>query len=161
MDPTLSEGDGHEPTTAEEVLAKALAALAVWAVMSGIEPARALSQLAGLVVEQRVCALLGLQMTEKGMQPGWDAIDAAGRTFQIKARAMDERHATSFDFASEHTFDQALLVLYDPTDLALVEVWRMDRETILRHANEILDGLKLRWPRSKQFARLVFARDVV
>jgi hypothetical protein len=100
-------------------------------------------------------------MAEKAMQPGWDATDAAGRTYQIKARAVSDQRGTSFDFASKHPFDEALLVLCDPTDLALVEVWRMDRETILRHANRTRDGLRLRWPRSKPFAKLVFARDVV
>jgi hypothetical protein len=163
MDPTQPDADAHEPpgTTAEDVLAKALAALAVWATLSGIEPARALSQLAGLVVGQRVCALLGLQLAKSGLQTGWDARDAAGRTYQVKARALVERRDTSFDLASQLTFDEALLVLYDPSDLALIEVWRMDRDTVLRCADRDPSRLALRWPRSRQFAKLVFARDVV
>ena len=100
-------------------------------------------------------------MAAKGMQPGWDATDAAGRTYQIEARASSEQRGTSFDLASKHAFDEALLVLYDPTDLALVEVWRMDRETLLRHANRNGHDLRVGWPRSRQFAKLVFARDVV
>ncbi len=162
MDAKQPEGNEHEPSeaTAEDVLAKALAALAVWATLSGIDPARALGRLAGLVVEQRVCALLRLQMAEQDMQPGWDATDAAGRTYQIKARALREQRGTSFDFVSKPPFDEALLVLYDPADLALVEVWRMDRKTIIRHADTTRDGLRLRWPDGRQFAKLVFARDV-
>jgi hypothetical protein len=163
MDPTQPQGVRHEPpeTTAEDVLARALAALAVWATLSGIDPARAISQLAGLVVQQRVCALLGLQMAEKGVLPAWDATDGAGRTYLIKARASSEQRGTAFDFAPGHTFDEALLVLYDPSDLALVEVWRMDRDAVLRYANRNRDRLALMWPRSRQFAKLVFARDVV
>ena len=163
MDRSGSRPVGHDrarPVSADDVLAAALVALRVWSERVGIEPARAIGRLAGLVVDQRVCALLGLRPAGKGTHPGWNATDDAGQTYQIEARATTERRGTSFDFASNDAFDTALLILYDPSDLALVEVWRMDRAAVLRHASSHRGRLALQWPRSRQFARLVFARDV-
>ena len=163
MSDTGSSNDGSRPTfspDADAALEVALTALRRWADEVGIDAVRVIGPLAGLVAEQRTRALLGLSPAANAIQAGWDATDAEGRTCQIKARAFTGRRGTSFDFRSEHGFDEALLVLYDPVDLSLVEVWRMDRATVMRHANANRDRLALRWPAACRFARLVFARDV-
>ena len=163
MSDTGSSNDGSRPTfspDADAALEVALTALRRWADEVGVDAVRVIGPLAGLVAEQRTCALLGLAPAANAIQAGWDATDAEGRTYQIKARAFTGRRGTSFDFRSEHGFDEALLVLYDPVDLSLVEVWRMDRATVMRHANANRDRLALRWPAACRFARLVFARDV-
>lgn len=163
MAPTGASNSGRHAAAAldaDAALEAALAALRRWAEQVGIDAARVIGPLAGPVAERRTCALLGLTPAPNPLQAGWDASDEGGRTYQIKARSFTGSRGTSFDFRSEHAFDEALLVLYDPDALSLVEVWRIDRATVLRHADADGDRFTLQWPAARRFARLVFARDV-
>lgn len=164
MDDAQPGPDGHAPASpndVDEALEAALRALRRWAHLAGLEPLRIIGPLARLVAEQRTCALLGLRAAAtSGMPAGWHATDEAGLTYAIEARAVTVSGATSFGFPREDAFDRALLVLYDPLDLTLVEVWKMEREAVLRHASVNRDRLALPWPRSRQHATLVFAREV-
>ena len=145
---------------ADEALEAALWALRRWAELVGVDAIRVIGPLAGPVAALRTCALLGLRAATSDVGAGRDALDEAGLTYRISARAVTARGDTSFDLQPAHEFDRALLVLYDPPDLTLVEVWRLDREAVLAHADVDRDRLELRWPASRQYAKLQYARDI-
>jgi hypothetical protein len=81
------------PTDADAALEAALTALRLWADEVGVDAVRVIGPLAGLVAEQRVCALLGLAPAANTIQAGWDATDENGRTYRIKARAFTGRRS--------------------------------------------------------------------
>jgi hypothetical protein len=90
-----------------------------------------------------------LKLAPSPIQEGYDALDAAGLKYQVKARLVPSLSAsTSFDFSSTpHAFDFFLAVLLTP-NLDLLAVFRVAREKVLIHAHRNRGSLRLRYTRA-------------
>jgi hypothetical protein len=90
-----------------------------------------------------------LRLSPTSIQAGFDAVDAAGLKFQVKARLVASlSSSTSFDFAaSPHPFDFLLGVLLTRS-LDLVAVLRVSHDDVLTHANRNRSRLSLRYTRA-------------
>jgi hypothetical protein len=102
--------------------------------------------LQGDYAEWLVATFLGLQLTPSTVQKGHDALDAAGRRYQIKSRIVQNPAAsTSFDFASnELTFDFLVAVLFSP-QLEVLDFIRVPREVVLALGSQTSSSFRFRW----------------
>ena len=100
----------------------------------------------GDVAERVVCRALDLTPADSTVQARYDARDAAGATYQIKARTVASlQESTSFDFkAAPAGFDYLVGVLLTPAcdPLAVIRVPLVD---VQRHCLASADGRRFRW----------------
>ena len=117
----------------------------------------------GEVGEYEAARLLGLDLSD-ARTAGYDATDADGRRFQIKARAIPAsargRSQQIGRINLDHEFDAVLLVLMDE-EFRTLDIWEADREAV-RNALEA-PGSKARnergalsVPKFRQIGRRVY-----
>jgi hypothetical protein len=102
--------------------------------------------LAGQVAEWVAARHLGLRLVPSNVQKIYDAVDRAGRTYQIKGRIVSPpRLSTSFDFRRPlRRFDFMLGVLLSPT-FEVLAIVRVSHTAIRRHARRNRNRFSLRW----------------
>lgn len=85
----------------------------------------------GEIAEFSASELLNLKLAE-ARQPGYDAIDSAGRKVQIKGRCLPEKTSPGQRVGSirfDHEWDTVLLVLLDQA-FEVIEIWEADRPVV-------------------------------
>jgi len=102
--------------------------------------------LAGQFGEGVAARYLGLRLVGNTVQKGHDAVDGAGKTFQIKARVMSGKRAnTGFGFRRPiHHFDFLIGVLVSPTSEVLAII-RVPYAAVRRHARRNRQSNSVRW----------------
>lgn len=100
----------------------------------------------GDFAEWLVCQMFGFQIAGSGVQKGFDATDAAGNTYQVKARIVERlEQATSFDMKDPgHPFDYLLGVFLTPSSDVLAVV-RVPYAEVLARATINRGSRRLRW----------------
>ncbi len=100
----------------------------------------------GDFAEWLVCQMFGFQIAGSGVQKGFDASDAAGKTYQVKARIVKRlEQATSFDMKEPgHRFDYLLGVFLTPSSEVLAVV-RVPYPEVLARATINRGSRRLRW----------------
>jgi hypothetical protein len=104
--------------------------------------------IAGQFGEWVAAQYLRLRLVRSNVQIGYDAVDSAGGTYQIKSRLVSgSRTSTSFDFRRPlHCFDFLVGVLVSRT-FDVVAIIRVPYEAVRRHARRNRGGCRLRWTR--------------
>jgi hypothetical protein len=102
--------------------------------------------IAGQLGEWVAAQYLRLRLVRSNVQKGYDAVDSAGGTYQIKARLVSgPRTSTSFDFRRPiHRFDFLIGVLVSRT-FDVVAIIRVPYVAVRRHARRNRGGYRLRW----------------
>jgi hypothetical protein len=102
--------------------------------------------LQGDYAEWIVAKKLNLTLSESTIQKGFDAVDAKGKTYQVKSRmvyAADQQ--TSFDFQSlDHKFDYLIAVFFNK-DLDVIKIIKVPYEAVLEHAVKNKTNHRFRW----------------
>lgn len=102
--------------------------------------------LQGDYAEWIVAQKLNLTLSESTIQKGFDAVDAEGRTYQIKSRmvyAADQQ--TSFDFQSlDHKFDYLIGVFFSK-DLDVIKIIKVPYQSVLDNAVKNKTNYRFRW----------------
>jgi hypothetical protein len=99
--------------------------------------------------EWLVARELGLTLSTSSVQAGYDAVDATGHKYQIKARCVPNAQSpTSFDVRDpEHDFDELIGVLLSQ-DYECLAVIAVTREAFDTHAARNRGSVRLRWTRN-------------
>ena len=104
--------------------------------------------LQGDYAEWLVAKKLNLTLSESTIQKGFDAVDAEGKTYQVKSRmvyAKDQQ--TSFDFQSlDHKFDYLIGVFFSK-DLDVIKIIKVPYEAVLERAVKNKTNYRFRWHR--------------
>lgn len=92
---------------------------------------------------------LGLTLATSGVQAGFDATDADGKTYQIKTRIVrDVNAATSFDIKeTSQRFDYLIGVLLSPS-CDLLGLLRVPVDEVVKRAARNQGTRRLRWTRN-------------
>jgi hypothetical protein len=102
--------------------------------------------LQGDYAEWFVAKKLNLTLSESSIQKGFDAVDADGKTYQIKSRmvyATDQN--TSFDFQSlDHKFDYLIGVFFSK-DLGVIKIIKVPYKAVLEHTVKNKTNYRFRW----------------
>ena len=102
--------------------------------------------LQGDYAEWIVAKKLNLTLSESTIQKGFDAVDAQGKTYQVKSRmvyAADQQ--TSFDFQSlDHKFDYLIAVFFSK-DLNVIKIIKVPYEVVLELAVKNKTNHRFRW----------------
>ena len=102
--------------------------------------------LQGDYAEWIVAKKLNLALSESTIQKGFDAVDAEGKTYQIKSRmvyATDQQ--TSFDFQSpEHKFDYLIAVFFSK-ELDVIKIIKVRYQDVLENAVKNKTNYRFRW----------------
>ncbi len=104
--------------------------------------------IAGQFAEWIAAQHLRLRLAGSNVQKTYDAVDSAGRTYQIKARVVSgPRAPTSFDFRRPmHRFDFLIGVLVSRA-FDVVAIIRVPYAAVRRHARRNRGRYSLRWTR--------------
>lgn len=99
--------------------------------------------------EWLVARRLHLRLMQSSVQAGYDAVDARGRTYQVKARVVRSLAATtSFDFRSfEHSFDFLVGVFLDD-QLNLLGMIKVPFSVVAEISQSNKGSRRLRWNRT-------------
>jgi hypothetical protein len=98
--------------------------------------------------EWAAAVMLDLTLSPNAVQAGFDATDAAGKTYQVKTRMVpDQNAATSFDMkAPAHSFDYLLGVFVSPA-CDILGLIRVTAKEVARRASRNKGSRRLRWTR--------------
>lgn len=102
--------------------------------------------LQGDYAEWLVAKKLNLTLSESTIQKGFDAVDADGKTYQVKSRMVyaTEQH-TSFDFQNlDHEFDYLIGVFFNK-DLDVIKIIKVSHEAVIKHAVKNRQNYRFRW----------------
>lgn len=104
---------------------------------------------AGDYGEWLVAQMLDLQLSDSGVQAGYDAIDANGKTYQVKTRIVkNTSSATSFDMRlNPHPFDY-LVGVFVANDCELLGVIRVAASEVTTRSALNRDSRRLRWTKA-------------
>jgi hypothetical protein len=98
--------------------------------------------------EWAAAVMLDLKLSSNAVEPGFDATDAAGRTYQVKTRIVsDQNAATSFDMKDPgHAFDYLLGVFVSP-GCDILGVIRVSASEVTIRSSKNKGSRRLRWTR--------------
>jgi hypothetical protein len=105
--------------------------------------------LQGDYAEWLVGHLLNVQLNPNTVEKDFDAVDTAGRKYQIKSRiVVSLSQSTSFDFRSDELgFDFLVPVFFD-FNFEVLAVLRVSRETVVALSHQNSSTVRFRWNRS-------------
>lgn len=113
----------------------------------------------GEIGEVLICQALNLLLMQDPLAAGHDAVDARGRTYQIKTRRSATkglpRDVGKMGRFSAHPFHFAVLGILD-TNYNLVEVWQAPYRKVL----PLIEADKYRSPRLKAFKAVAQAMPI-
>jgi hypothetical protein len=105
--------------------------------------------LQGDYAEWLVANFLNLKLSASTIEKHIDAIDADGKTYQIKSRIVsDMSQSTSFDFrSSELSFDFLIAVFFNQA-FEVLAILRVRRDAVLALSHKNASTFRFRWNRS-------------
>ncbi len=103
----------------------------------------------GDFAEWLVCQMFGFQIASSGVQKGFDATDAEGNTYQVKARIVQRlEQATSFDMKDPgHPFDYLLGIFLTPA-AEVLGIIRVSYTEVIGRASANPGRRSLRWTKA-------------
>ena len=92
---------------------------------------------------------LGLTLSENPVEPGFDATDPEGKTYQIKSRIVEDlSQPTSFDFgAIEAKFDYLVGVFFDPS-FEVLQMVCVPYEAVKELGSPTASTFRFRWDKN-------------
>ena len=105
--------------------------------------------LQGDYAEWIISQVLRLTLASSGVQKGFDAVDDAGRTYQVKSRIVASlADRTSFDMIDADAHFDFLIGVFFSSTLDVLAIIRIARADVTRLGSQTQRRFSMRWNRS-------------